>query len=379
MGKFTRRNEEKDIAKAVISDSDTKNLESAKAFLESLLEYRRLEKLKQTYIDGVAKAIAFNGKDKVYVDFRLDGTATGRLSCATSKAKENMGVSFHTLPRETEINIRKMFSAPKNKVFITADYSAMELRVLAHVSDDPQMRQAFVNGEDLHTYTARLLFNKEEISKEERQIAKTVSFLIVYGGGAFNLSESMGISMSKAEKIISQYKRVYPQVFKFMDKVQSEIPKSKYTETIFGRRRHLQNIASPDKGVISRSLRQGFNFIVQSTASDILLCSLVGISKRIKEEKLDANIVATVHDSIEIIASIRDMKEVCEIIYDEMVNYPLIKKVFGINFSVPLKIDMEVGTSFGDGNQVIFENGMMKNEGGVLAKVVETKKNYCSW
>lgn len=375
MSKFDKRNEEKGIAEAVIADADVETLKSAKGFLEKLLEYRRIEKLKQTYIDGVSKAIAYNGVNKVFVDFRIDGTATGRLSCATSKAKENMGVSFHTLPRETEINIRKMFSAPENKVFITADYAAMELRVLAHVSNDTQMRNAFINGEDLHTYTARLLFGKEVISKEERQIAKTVSFLIVYGGGPHNLSESMGISMAKAKRIINQYKVVYPQVFQFMEKTNAIVQERKYSETIFGRRRHLENIVSTDKSVVQRSLRQGFNFIVQSTASDILLCALVGINKRLKDEHLDARIVATVHDSIEIIAAKIDMKDVCEIIYDEMVNYPFIKKTFGINFTVPLKIDMEVGTSFGDGNHVEFSNGKMKNEGELLAKVIESKKN----
>jgi DNA polymerase-1 len=174
MSKFSGRNEEKEIAVSVISEAKNENLLSAKSFLENLLEYRRLEKLKKTYIDGVSNAIEFNGRNKVYFDFRLDGTATGRLSCATAKDKQNMGVSFHTLPRETEINIRKLFIAPKDKVFIAADYSAMELRVLAHVSNDRNMIRAFVDGEDLHTYTAKLLFNKEVISKEERQIAKTV-------------------------------------------------------------------------------------------------------------------------------------------------------------------------------------------------------------
>jgi DNA polymerase-1 len=185
----------------------------------------------------------------------------------------------------------------------------------------------------------------------------------------------MGITLNKATKIINQYKGVYPQVFSFMENTQKKISEDKYSETMFGRRRHLENIVSYDKTVVQRALRQGFNFIVQSTASDILLSSLVGIGKRLEDEKLDAKIVATVHDSIEIVSSMIDMKEVCEIIYDEMVNYPYIKKIFGINLSVPLKIDMEVGTSFGDGKQVEFSNGKMTNEGKLLAEIITTQKN----
>jgi len=360
VGKWQHRDEGKRISKSVIAEKSTEDLLEAKKFLKGLLDLRKSEKLSKTYIEGTKNAIKYNQHDKVYVDFRFDGTATGRLSCAAYNADEAMGVSFHTLPRETENNIRSLFTAPKGWSFIAADYGAMELRVLAHISKEFNMQKAFNEGADLHTYTAKLLFNKKEITKEERQIAKTVSFLIVYGGGAFNLSETMGIPMSRAEKIIEDYKNVYPAIFEYMEFVNKFIKKNGYAYTIFGRKRNLPDVHSDDRTVVNRALRQGLNFTIQSAASDILLCSLLGASRRFKQAGLKARPVATVHDSIEVICPEDEVKETLTILYDEMVNYPTIRDIFKINFNVPLVIEAEVGKSFGEGEPVHFENGVPK-------------------
>lgn len=349
MSKWKHRDEGKRISKSVIASKSTEDLRNARRFVKGLLDLRKSEKLTKTYIEGTKKAIEYNGKNRVYCDFRFDGTATGRLSCAAYNAQQAMGVSFHTLPRETENNIRSLFSAPKGWAFIAADYAAMELRVLSHIAKEGNMQLAFNQGADLHTYTAKLLFNKQEISKEERQIAKAVSFLIVYGGGAFNLSETMNIPMKRAEKIIKDYENVYPGIFSYMDHVNNFIKENGYAYTIFGRKRNLPDVYSKDRQVVNRALRQGLNFTIQSSASDILLTSLLGASRRFKEAGLEATPVATVHDSIEIICPKEEVKKTVEILYDEMVNYPTIKEVFNIHFDVPLAIDIEVGTSFGDG------------------------------
>ena len=179
MANWQYRDEGKRISKSVIADKTKEELVESKKFLKGLLELRKSEKLTKTYIQGTKNAIAYNEHDKIYVDFRFDGTATGRLSCAAYTAQKAMGVSFHTLPRETTNNIRSLFKAPGDWAFIAADYAAMELRVLSHIAKEGNMQLAFNQGADLHTYTARLLFNKEKITKQERQIAKTVSFLIV--------------------------------------------------------------------------------------------------------------------------------------------------------------------------------------------------------
>ena len=358
MANWQYRDEGKRISKSVIADKTKEELVESKKFLKGLLELRKSEKLTKTYIQGTKNAIAYNEHDKIYVDFRFDGTATGRLSCAAYTAQKAMGVSFHTLPRETTNNIRSLFKAPGDWAFIAADYAAMELRVLSHIAKEGNMQLAFNQGADLHTYTARLLFNKEKITKQERQIAKTVSFLIVYGGGAFNLSETMGISLNRAKKIIKDYDNVYPGIFEYMEFVNKFIKENGYAYTIFGRKRNLPDVYSKDHKVVNRSLRQGLNFTIQSSASDILLTSLLGACDRFKEAGMQAQPVATVHDSIEIICPQEEVKDALTILYDEMVNYPKIKDIFNIHFDIPLAIDAEVGKSFGDGEAVHFENGV---------------------
>jgi len=359
--KWQYRDEGKKISKNVVRSKSTDELRTASTFISDLLGLRKAEKLQKTYIHGTKKALEHNENGRLYVDYRLDGTATGRLSCAAYNADKPMGVSFHTLPRETKTNIRSMFIAKKGAAFITVDYAAMELRVLAHIAKEKNMQHAFKSGADLHTYTAKLLFGKEEITKEERQIAKTVSFLIVYGGGAFNLAETMSIPMDRAKGIISNYQRVYPGIFKYMSFVNEFIKDNGYAYTIFGRRRNLRDVGSKDRSVVNRALRQGLNFTIQSSASDILLCGLIGVAKRIKEASLDARVVATVHDSLEIISSEKDLEKTLCIVYDELVNYPNLRSLFGINFDVPLSVDVEVGRSFGDGKAVSFLEGSPTN------------------
>jgi len=370
--KWKHRDEGKKISKGVIKAKSTEELRTASKFINGLLGLRKAEKLQKTYIHGTKNALEYNDSQRLYVDYRLDGTATGRLSCAAYNAQKPMGVSFHTLPRETKTNIRSMFVAEKGQAFITVDYAAMELRVLAHIAKEKSMQHAFKSGQDLHTYTAKLLFSKDTITKEERQIAKTVSFLIVYGGGAFNLAETMGISMDRAKEIIKNYQRVYPGIFKYMEFINEFIKDNGFAYTIFGRRRNLSDVRSQDRSVINRALRQGLNFTIQSAASDILLCGLIGVSQRFKEESLDAKVVATVHDSLEIISTEKDLSKCLEIVYDELVEYPHLRKLFGINFEVPLSVDVEVGRSFGDGIPVSFAEGIPTNIKEVFAYLNES-------
>jgi len=348
------KNLDKQISEDYVSKKSTEDLREAKGWLDSLLELRKVQKLYNTYVNGIKRAVDINGTNKVYVDYRMDGTLTGRLSCASYS---NMGVSFHTLPREDKYNIRNMFTAPEGHSFITVDYAAMELRVLAHIAKETKMQQAFIEGVDLHTYTASLLFQKSEdkIKNSERQIAKSVSFLIAYGGGAYRLSETTGITHRRSEKIIAKYAEVYPGIFRYMDFVHNYIRENQYAYTIFGRRRHLPDVLSRDTKVSKGALRQGLNFTIQSAASDILLCAIKGITKSF--EGLKARIVATVHDSVEIIAPHDEVGEALEIVYDEMVNYKTVRSDFGIQFNLPLKIDAEVGSSFGNGKPIEFKDG----------------------
>ncbi len=369
MGKWDNRTEGKHISSCVIKEKPTDQLLEAKKFISDLLTLRKSKKLYTTYVTGIKKALAYNDNNRVYVSFNIDGTITGRLSCTGYEAAERMGPSFHTLPRDEEgtdekaKSIRKLFSAEEGYFFVTSDYAAMELRILAHIADEKTMQKAFIDDLDLHTYTAQLLFKKKDISKKERQIAKTVSFLIVYGGGAFNLSESQNISMHAAETILTNYQKVFPGIFAYMDTVREEIEATGHVTTIFGRRRNLPDIYAKDIKVRERAFRQGLNTTIQSPASDVMTASMVSIQRRFRAENIDARVLATVHDSVENRARKAQLAQALEIIYDEQVNYNLIKKVFNLNFKVPLKIEMEVGSSFAGGQEIHFKNGKPILEG----------------
>ena len=358
-----------DVSRSVISSAPTEKLEGARSFLQKLQELRGLEKLQSTYIDGVRKAIDYNEHNKVYYDFRFDGTVTGRLSCAAYSAKENMGVSFHTLPRTKDPNIRSLFVAPKDHYFIAADYSAMELRILAHACKDKNLVQAFYSGQDLHKYTASLIWKKpiDQITTEERQIAKSVSFLIVYGGSEFKLSKTVNIDISEAKDIIDTYGTVYPGVFRWMNEVKDFINKNKYAQSLFGRRRNLENIRSPIPKIRSRCERQGVNFIIQSSASEITTFALLDMAQEFRNQGMQSRVVASVHDSIEVIAPKDELDEALMILNHKMTQYPYLRQVMGFNCAVPMAIEVEVGTSFGGGVEVKY------NKSGGVSNIREVK------
>ena len=356
--------EELNIAKSVLRDmTDTQILE-AKHFFDSLSRYKKLTKIYQTYIEGAEQALENTGNGRMYCRYNIDGTVTGRLSnsganvMSGSPKEGKIGVSFHTLPRESKdlgVNIRDYVVAPDGWDFITVDMKAMELRVLAHVADEQNMIHAFQSGIDLHKYSASLTFGRpiEEIGdkSEERQIAKEVSFLTVYGGTAYTLASKRNFSESRAEVIIASWMDAFPGVGRYMDYIDDYIKEFQYAKTLFGRFRHLPNIRSPLKSVRKGAFRQGLNFTIQSPASDILLCGMLGVIKKLKPFK--AKVIATVHDSIELISPKEETAEVVEIVRDELVNYNYLRENFDIHLKVPLEVDIEVGRSFGSGEPYV--------------------------
>ena len=349
---------EVEIAKSVLRDLPNDKLVAAKKFFDNLFDHKRVTKLYNTYIEGVETALANTKTGRMYVNYNLDGTVTGRLSNSGGNMKKGggkdskIGVSFHTLPRgQVDFNIRDYVIAPEGWDFITVDMKAMELRVLAHVANEQNMIKAFNSKVDLHTYSASMTFNKkpEDVTKEERQIAKEVSFLTVYGGTAFTLANKRNISEARAEKIINSWLEAFPGVKVYMNTIDEYIKEFKYAKTIFGRYRHLPNIASPVKSIQREAFRQGLNFTIQSAASDILLCGLIGISKRLEESGFKAKLAATVHDSVELVSPKNETENVIRIVHTELVNYPYMRNNFNINLRVPLEVEVELGTSFGNG------------------------------
>src|SRR6056300_885728 len=348
------KNEELNIAKAVLNNMTDDQVRAAKRFFDRFSEYKKYVKLHSTYVEGARQSLKNTQNGRIYCNYQIDGTVTGRISNSGAsvgrKKGDKIGVSFHTLPRESlDVNIRDYVVAPKGHDFITIDMKAMELRVLAHVANEENMIHAFKSGVDLHSYSAGLTFNKDpkDVTKLERQIAKEVSFLTVYGGTAYTLASKRNIPEERAEEIINSWLRAFPGVGRYMNTIDEYINQFAYAKTIFGRYRHLPNVRSPFKNVRREAFRQGLNFTIQSAASDILLCGMLGVIEKLKGMK--AKVVATVHDSIELIAPKNETKKVVEIVKDELENYHYLRENFHINLKVPLGVDVEVGSSFGNG------------------------------
>ena len=219
-------NEEVNIAKAVLNNMSDDQLKAAKKFFDRFSEYKKLTKLHSVYIEGARTALQNTGNSRMYVKYNIDGTVTGRISNSGAnvgrKKTDKIGVSFHTLPRESlDVNIRDYVVAPEGHDFITIDMKAMELRVLAHVANEENMIHAFKSGIDLHSYYDGLTFNKDpnEVSKLERQIAKEVSFLTVYGGTAYTLASKRNIPEDRAEEIINSWLSAFPGAGRYMNTI----------------------------------------------------------------------------------------------------------------------------------------------------------------
>jgi len=358
MGKLSKDKLEEQIAKSVISELSNEKLNSASKFINLDLQRRKLNKSHKTYVNGVKRAIDHNKASRCYFSYNLDSVLTGRLSCSKYDTEEGpMGVSFHTLPRERKTNIRRMFTAPRGQAFITIDYKGMELRVLAHISREEKMKQAFIEGKDLHTYSASLTFDVpyDKVTPEQRQIAKEPSFLTVYGGTEYTLAKKRGISLKKAKNIIESWLDAFPGVREYKEFIYNFLQKYKYVYSLFGRRRNLPDVDSSNWAVQKHALNQGLNFTVQSPSSDILLMAAIKVHGRLRET--NARIVASVHDSIELIAPYDELEEVLKICYDEMTDVSIMRDKFGVEFSVPLEIETLVGKSFGDGIELGYGPG----------------------
>ena len=348
-------------------DSDSYN------FINKLLIFKSKNKQYKTYVKGVEAALQWNEDGRIYSSYNFAATVTGRLSCSRYSAgrDKSKGVSFHTLPRPTDddVNIRKLMRSDDEDLFIAADFSQAELRVLAQCSKDKNLIKAFSSGRDLHSYTASLIYGKsvDQVTKQERQVAKSVSFLIVYGGGPAKLSQQIGRSVGYCKNIFHEYQHSFPGVFKWIQFVHSYIRKNKCAVSLFGRRRNLPNVASPIKKYQFRALRQGMNFVIQSSASDMLLHAIKRLDDALKREKYDASILATVHDSVELQCNKSQAKEIIELMKETLMHTEDLKAYYGLDFKIPFEVDIEVGRSFGEGMEAEFDaNGNLVNHSDIL-------------
>jgi len=310
-------------------------LKNTHPIIEKLLEYRKICKLNSTYVDGLIPYINPE-TNKIHSSFHQTSTATGRISSTEP--------NLQNIPARNELgkNLRKVFEPEKGKIFTDADYSQIELRVLAHISNDAHMIEAFNNNEDIHKQVASKVFDKpiENVTKQERSSAKAVNFGIVYGISDFGLAEQLSIPKKEAKQYIEQYLEKYSGVKTFMDNIVNTAKEQGYVETLFNRRRYVPEINSNNYIVRQFGNRIAMNTPIQGTAADIMKLAMINIYKTFKEKEIKSKIVLQVHDEL-LIETIPEEKETVEkILKQEMENV--------ITLKVPLQIDIEEGKNLYD-------------------------------
>ena len=303
--------------------------------IDSILEYRQLTKLKSTYADGLLAAISEDGK--IHSVFHQTVTATGRIS-STEPNLQNIPVRLE-LGRE----VRKMFSAKEeNGVLVGADYSQIELRVLAHMADDPQMIEAFVGKEDFHRATAAKVFGVpiDEVTGEMRSAAKAVNFGIVYGIGAFSLAQDIHVSVKEAKAYMESYLARYGKVKEYMAKVVENAKEDGFVTTLFGRRRYVPELKSNNHMVRAFGERVALNAPIQGTAADIIKIAMVRVYRALREKTAHSHLILQVHDELIVETVPEEQATVEKILTDEMEH--------AANLSVPLTVNVSAGKTWYD-------------------------------
>ena len=297
-----------------------------------ILEYRTLTKLQSTYVEGLLKEIRSDGR--VHSVFKQTETRTGRIS----SAEPNM----QNIPVRKELgrNMRKFFVAEDGYTLVDADYSQIELRVLASVCGDENMQAAFKEGRDIHRSTAAQVFDLPEdfVTPEMRSAAKAVNFGIIYGIGAFSLSKDIGVSVAEAKRYIQNYLDNFSKVSEFMDKTVENGIKNGYVTTIFGRRRMIPELLSKNKVLQAFGKRAAMNAPIQGAAADIIKLAMVAVYRRLKSEKLDAKLILQVHDELIIECREELAERVSALLKEEMEN--------AVHLAVPMTVDVHSGKSW---------------------------------
>lgn len=304
--------------------------------IEKILEYRGLKKLLSTYIEALPQLINPQ-TGRIHTSFNQAVTATGRLS-STNPNLQNIPIR-DAVGRE----IRKAFTAPDYEhVIVSADYSQVELRIMAHLSGDPALRQAFLDGEDVHTATAAKVFGvtPAEVTREQRRRAKTANFGIIYGISAFGLSTRLQIPRTEAKELIEGYFTHYPGVKEYMERVVTEARERGYVETIFGRRRYLADIRSNNSMTRSLAERNAINAPIQGSAADIMKIAMIEVDRLLRERKSGARIVLQVHDELVLEVPQGEVTAVTALLTEAMAG--------AAELSVPLLVEADAGTSWLD-------------------------------
>ena len=302
--------------------------------VDEVLEYRMLTKLKSTYADGLLKVISEDGR--IHTNFQMTVTATGRLS-STEPNLQNIPVR-----KKLGAQIRNMFVAAPGMMLVDADYSQIELRLLAHISGDETMKEAFLSGEDFHTVTASNVFGVpvSEVTPVLRSRAKAVNFGIVYGISAFSLAQDIGVYPNEAKAYIDAYLEKYHGVRDYMKQIVETAKAQGYVSTVYGRRRYLPELKSANFNMRSFGERVALNMPVQGTAADIIKLAMVNVHRRLKAEGLKARLILQVHDELIVECPGEEAEQVRQILTEEMEN--------AARLSVPLLAEAHIGHSWAE-------------------------------
>ena len=300
-----------------------------------IMEYRQLAKLKSTYCDGL-RAVVNPNTHRIHSVFTQTVTVTGRLSSTEP--------NLQNIPTRTELGreIRKMFVAKEGYVLVDADYSQIELRVLAHIANDETMINAFRNNEDIHAVTASQVLGipLEDVTKEQRSSAKAVNFGIVYGIGEFSLAQDLHISVKEAKAYIESYLEKYHGVRNYMESIKEQAKKDGYVKTMLNRIRYIPELKSPNYNIRQFGERVALNTPIQGTAADIIKLAMVRVDNRLMNEGLKSKLILQVHDELIVEAHKDEVDKVKQILSEEMQS--------AMELNVPLKVDMSTGHSWYD-------------------------------
>ncbi|MDF0720049.1 DNA polymerase I [Kaistella sp. PBT33-4] len=315
------------------SEDILQKLSSKHEIIKHILEYRTYQKLKSTYVDALPQQID-KDDNRVHTTFSQTTAATGRLA--------SVNPNLQNIPIRTERGqqIRGAFVAGEGKKIISADYSQIELRLIAEISNEDNMIQAFRNGEDIHASTASKLFNipLEEVSKTQRSQAKTVNFGIIYGQGAFALAEQTGLSRTEAKHMIEAYFETYPQLKKYMSEQVKKAQEQGYVETVLKRKRHLKDINSANFVVKAHAERNAVNAPIQGSAADVIKLAMIKIDKKLTERNMETKMLLQVHDELLFEAPVEEVEAVTELIRTEMES--------ALETKVPLLVEVGAGANW---------------------------------
>lgn len=307
-----------------------------------ILEYRQLAKLKSTYIDALP-ALVNPKTGRVHALFHQTGTETGRLSSSQP--------NLQNIPIRTELGreIRKAFIPLKSgHVIVAADYSQVELRILAHITRDPGLVKAFQENQDIHAYTASLIFDvpEKDATPQMRDTAKRVNFGIIYGMSAFGLAKDLGVSQADAEEFISKYFSRYPKVKDFMDNAIRQCQEKGFVTTLLNRRRYIPEINSSNESMKQFAQRQAINTPVQGSAADLMKLAMIDIHRELKKRKLASQILITVHDELVLDVPNHEKEAIVELLRERMEHPFVLPEARRMELSVPIKVSVKTGANW---------------------------------